>query len=185
MSLASRPPSSLARFRALLRSKERDVYEPNGQDGRSCQYLAFADQLQRKGCACDAEALEVAMLDWLARHHDDVTIGHTRGDMGHVEVISDKWTAAEFNGVMARTAWGDHFTLGALCAVVRELHGMRACVKVQHLSGQIDCVAEPNTDAVYCDVTLELAYTGNHYLSIVPLECASPEPAPCHVCLVV
>jgi hypothetical protein len=49
MSLASsRPPRSLARFRALLRSEECDVYEPNGQDGRSCQYLAVADQLQRK-----------------------------------------------------------------------------------------------------------------------------------------
>ena len=53
MSLASSrpplgPPRSLARFRALLRSEECDVYEPNGQDGRSCQYLAVADQLQRK-----------------------------------------------------------------------------------------------------------------------------------------
>eukprot|EP00966_Prymnesium_polylepis_P221193 5116593-Prymnesium_polylepis.1 len=65
---SSRPPHSLARFRALLRSQGRDVYEPNGQDGRRCQYLAVADQLQRNGCACDPEALEVAMLDWLARH---------------------------------------------------------------------------------------------------------------------
>ena len=52
------------------------MYEPNGQDGRRCQYLAVADQLQRNGCACDPEALEVAMLDWLARHCDDVTIVH-------------------------------------------------------------------------------------------------------------
>ena len=119
-------------FRALLRSEERDVFEPAGQDGRCCQYLAVADQLKRKGwgssALCDSESLELAMLDWLAMHRDDVTIGWTRGDMGQVDLLSDAWTAAEFTGVMARTAWGDHFTLAALCGVLHERHGIRARV---------------------------------------------------------
>ena len=58
-----------SRFRSLLRSEGRDVIEPSGQDGRRCQYLAFADQLERKRCVpagtCDANQLELSMIDWL------------------------------------------------------------------------------------------------------------------------
>ena len=39
----------LARFRPLLHSGERDVYEPRGQDRRSCQYLAVADPAAAQG----------------------------------------------------------------------------------------------------------------------------------------
>ena len=150
--------TALSRFRALLSSEKRDFVEPVGQDGRCCQYLAVADQLKRNGCVHsavrDTDSLELAMLDWLARHHNDVTIGHTRGDMGQVELLSDKWTAAEYSGVMDRTAWGDHFTLGDMCGVIRERHGVHARVKVLHLSGRIDWVHEPNVDVVHCDITL-------------------------------
>ena len=123
------------------------------------------------------------MLSWLAAHQDDVSIGHMRGLMGHIEVLSDKWTADEFSAIMARTAWGDHITLGALCGVLRELHGVHAAANVLHLSGQIDYVTEPNVGVVHCDFVLELAYTGNHYLSIIelarPPECASRAGTPC------
>ena len=60
----------------------------------------MADQLERKRIrpagTFDAELLELAMLEWLARHRNDITIGLRRGDMANVELLSDNWTDAEF-----------------------------------------------------------------------------------------
>jgi len=117
-----------------------DLFEPAGQDGRRCQYLAIADQLERKRIrpagTFDAESLELAMLEWLARHRNDITIGLRRGDMAHVELLSDNWTDAEFRAVMERKACGDHYTLTALCGALRESHGVCAQVKVWHWSSK-------------------------------------------------
>ena len=91
-----------SRFSSLLRShKNATCTSPMARMDAVANTVAVAASAQRKGfaCPCDAEALELAMLEWLSRHHDDATIGHTRGDMGHVELLSDKWTAAEINGV--------------------------------------------------------------------------------------
>jgi hypothetical protein len=80
---------------------------------------------------------------------------------------------------MARVAWGNHVTLAALCGMLRERHGLRAHVKVWRLDGRIDDVREPNADAGAPEVTLNVAYTGDHYLSIIK-STASPKCARQH-----
>ena len=53
-----------------------------------------------------------------------------------------------------------------------------SCLREELRSGQIDCVNEPNMDGEHFDVTLDVAYTGDHYMSIVdlasPQQCAIP-----------
>ena len=53
-------------FGKLLRNEGLEIFEPVGQDGRRCQYLAFADQAERNGCwkpgTHDAEYVEVESL---------------------------------------------------------------------------------------------------------------------------
>ena len=107
------------------------------------------------------------MIGWLHRHHDDVSIGHSRGDMAHLERLSDSWTQAEFTAVNERRAWGDHFTLTALCGAIREKHRLSIRIKVRRPSGQVDFVSEPMMAETIYDATLHLAFSGNHYLSII------------------
>eukprot|EP00966_Prymnesium_polylepis_P248003 5734612-Prymnesium_polylepis.1 len=80
-----------SRFRALLSSEKRDVdllsrWARMDATASTWQWAGRPAQAQCDGCVHsavrDAESLQLAMLDWFARHHNDVTIGHTRGDMG-------------------------------------------------------------------------------------------------------
>ena len=150
-----------SRFNSLLSSEGLEVYEPPGQDGRRCQYLAVADQLERRRClpfhAYDFDMLEGRLIEWLKRHKDDVTIGFTRGDEADIERVSDKWSDAEFASVMARAAWGSHQTLGALCSMLGERHGMCVAIKVRHLSGRIDLVGELNRADQRADVATRVS----------------------------
>ena len=64
--------SAAARFMSLLRAEGRDIFEPPGQDGRRCQWLAVADQIQRKfsinltAAHLDAASLEDGMACYVA-----------------------------------------------------------------------------------------------------------------------
>ena len=88
-----------SRFRSLLRSEGRDVIEPSGQDGRRCQYLAFADQLERKRCVpagtCDANQLELSMIDWLWEYRSRNSYAQPR--------TSEAWAPTECRH--RRTLW--------------------------------------------------------------------------------
>ena len=67
--------SATERLRRRLRPSELDLFEPAGQDGRTCQYLAVIHQLELHGVitSFDARELEEAMISWLLdQHHDDV-----------------------------------------------------------------------------------------------------------------
>ena len=93
-----------------------DVVEPPGQDGRTCQYLAIIHQLELHGVVNHfvAAQLEQRMIDWLLQHQSDVTGIHAaRGDEADVSLLSDCWTEQDFHSLLARRAWGDHFTLAS------------------------------------------------------------------------
>ena len=96
------------------------------------------------------------MLEWLKDHSDDASVHGARGDMAAVTALGDSWTAAEFNGVMDRTAWGDHFTLAALLGMLQCNHGIAACAKVRRLSGRVEWVCAPNSHGARPALVLEL-----------------------------
>ena len=106
--------SATERLRRRLRPSELDLFEPAGQDGRTCQYLAVIHQLELHGVitSFDARELEEAMISWLLDHHDDV-VGEPgfhgeRGDMAEVAVLRDSWTERDFRAVISGDAQGDH-----------------------------------------------------------------------------
>ena len=66
------------------------------------------------------------MIEWLKAHSDDVSVHGVRGDMAAITRLSDCWTAAEFNAVVDRTAWGDHFTLAAMLGMLQSDHSINA-----------------------------------------------------------
>lgn len=112
MRLTMAPSASLSCLRAVLRPEGLDLFEPSGQDGRKCQYLAMADQLRRVALlphrVCDADLLEAVMLQWLEKHHDDCSVVHASGDAAALSFLSDAWTDGEYRRIQQRTAWGDH-----------------------------------------------------------------------------
>ena len=58
-------------LRARLRRDNLDLFEPSGQDGRVCQYLAIIHQLALHGVlsSLHVHELEAAMISWLLEHH--------------------------------------------------------------------------------------------------------------------
>ena len=63
----------LQQLERRLRSRGLFLIEPDGQDGRLCQYLAILHQLKLNNAStvhglCEAYALESEMIEWLAGH---------------------------------------------------------------------------------------------------------------------
>ena len=119
-------------LRRRLRRDNLDLFEPSGQDGRVCQYLAIIHQLTLHGVLSSLHAtdLETAMINWLLEHHDDVVGFHgERGDMAEVVLLRDSWTELDFLDVVSGTAQGDHTTLAAVLAWLKE-HGLHAEARV-------------------------------------------------------
>ena len=66
------------RLRRELAAKGYTLFEPSGQDGRRCQWLAALDQAERVGCwsrgLLSVDDLEDGMLSWLRQHAADEVI---------------------------------------------------------------------------------------------------------------
>ena len=74
-------------------------------------------------------------------------------------------------------AWGDHFTLVALLAWTHETYNILAAASVMRLCGRVDPITVPGVDYTQPVYQFRLLYTGNHYLSVVPLaRCACNLP---------
>ena len=162
-----------------LAAKGYNLFEPSGQDGRRCQWLAALDQAEREGCwsrgLLTIDDLEHSMLNWLRRHAADEVIVAAQGDCARFGRRDEGWDHGEVEELLSKraSAWGDHTPLSALLGFVYERFGLVACARIIRLDGSIDAVFTPDNEDDDVEVELQLAYTGNHYLSIVPLaECA-------------
>ena len=168
-------------MRRALAAQGLRLHEPAGQDGRRCQILAFIDQAETSGCwpfgFIDVDSAEAGMIGWLQAHANDVTVTAVEGDAGRLSRLSDAWIPKEISDIVSRCprAWGDHITLVALLGWTHETYNILAAADVTRMCGRIDEVTVPGIEIGPAVHRFRLAYTGNHYLSIVPL-------ARCAVC---
>lgn len=176
----------LERLRSLVKTKGYALFEPSGQDGRRCQWLVFQHQAERAGCwsrgLLSINDLEDGMLTWLKAHADDETIVAAVGDCARFGRRSEGWDQREVEGLLARraSAWGDHLPLSALLGFTYERFGITARARIFRLDGSICSVFVPDHEGDEVEVELQLAYTGNHYLSVIPLvECAKRRIGTC------
>ena len=78
-----------------LRSRRLCLVEPDGQDGRLCQYIAIIHQLKLNGVPAvqatrSAYALESETLEWFEARAQDITGIHTvRGDEAGLSLLRD------------------------------------------------------------------------------------------------
>ena len=164
------PPQNLAALTSRLAALGLELFEPALQDGRRCQYLAVLDQLVRFGAlpstGRDAARLESDMIAWLEQHQDDVTGVHgARGDAAEVALLRHGWTDADFVAVVAGSAEGDHLTLAALLAMLKEVHGIHAEAFLYHWAGEAydGHIRANDIYGIVPAITVFLGYTGLGY----------------------
>ena len=93
-----------------LRSRGLGLVEPDGQDGRLCQYIAIIHQLKLNHAPAvqatsNAYAMESHMLWWLDIHGADITSVHAiRGDEAELSLLRDSWTDIDLHALCRRPA---------------------------------------------------------------------------------
>ena len=155
-------------LRARLRLSNLGLFEPSGQDGRVCQYLAIIDQLKLNGAhaeprTSDAYELESDMIEWLDAHAADVTgVNAVRGDEAELTLLRDCWTDLDFLALRRRTAWGDHCSLSSVLSMLGE-RGICAQAYVYDFCGEEydSLIHAPEIYGVVPTMTLKLAFVGS------------------------
>ena len=157
-----------------LRAHGLCLVEPEGQDGRLCQYLAILDQL--KLIAPEAQLpssgydLESELLAWLNAHGLDVTGVHgAHGDAAEVSLLHESWAEPDLKALRARTAWGDHNSLCAMLSMLGQ-RGIRAQAQVFDSRGEeYDAVVlAHDVYEINPERTLRLAFAGSLVACAVP-----------------
>ena len=163
-----------------LRALGYTTHEPVGQDGRRCQILAFIHQAEFTNYLSPGlvtvDEVEAGMIKWLTEHGGDTIIIAKKGDSGVLARICDAWVASEVEAIKERrrSAQGDHFTLPALLGWAYERTGRLASIVVMEGSKVVCTQYAPGHEDDEVEASLRLLYTGNHYLSVVPLaRCAA------------
>ena len=152
------------------------LYEPPGQDGRTCQILAVLDQLLRAGAlpvGTTGAWLEKQLVHWITEHASDVVGVHgARGDAAALDYVAHGFEADELKDILSFAAWHNSGSLMAMLAMLKTELEIQARVHVFDSRGEAyDCVlyAHEAYD-VRPTMTLVLGFHAElHYFSVVPV----------------
>ena len=110
------------------------LYEPAGQDGRSCQWLAASHQLERVGalwCPMPPARLEAESASWLAAHASDVLqCGDPHGGQACTTLLSTSMTSDEFDAIVACRGLGDHNSLHCMLCMLKTEYNLDVAAHV-------------------------------------------------------
>ena len=150
-----RGPEQLER---RMRSRGFCLVEPDGQDGRLCQYLAIIHQLKLNDTPAvqatrNAYAMESHMLRWLETHGPDITGVHAiRGDEAELSLLRDSWTDIDLHKLR-------HNSLSTVLSMLAE-HGILAQAYVYDSRGEEydGIISAHEIYGVQPTITLQLAF---------------------------
>jgi len=169
-----------------LAAKGYNLFEPSGQDGRRCQWLAAMDQYERAGCwsrgLLSIDDLENGMLSWLRQHAADEVIEAAQGDCARFGRRDAGWDHREVEGLLSRraSAWGDHDASGgrmndvskdeSMTMTLRRVSAARMSESLHASSGCRDARCGPSPSVTpHCTKLLVICRSLARWLNDAPL----------------